>query len=222
MHINNTPQGGHMQGSTSRHFVCTARLRTVAVLINAVALTGLAVSQIACSSQKTVKWSEEVQLSNGQMIVVERETQHRPGGGELFRGSGWRPQQYVIRFKYPPNSEQVIEWRSTKMDGESAREPEYPLLLDIETPNGRPTVISFHHLRGACYEYLRYTYLNGAWTEDPLPAEFEARESNLYLPAAGLDLPGKVSLELKRKENADIRYSIRFKKIGPKQMDCRA
>lgn len=185
------------------------------------AIAGLLVSQTACSS-KVVQWSEEVQLSNGQVIVVERETKQRPGGGEIFRSSGWRPQQYVIRFKYPANSEQVIEWRSMKMDGEHAREPEYPLLLDIDKPTDRPTVISFHHLRGACYEYVRYSYANGVWSEDPLPAEFEPRTTNLYLPAATLDIVKNVSLQLKRTENADGRYSMRFKKIGPKQRDCRA
>ena len=211
-----------MHDSSPRPPLRAARLHTVAVLITVVALTGVAVSQIACSSQKTVKWSEEVSLSNGQMIVVERETQHRPGGGELCRGSGWRPQQYVIRFKYPPNSEKVIEWRSTKMDTEGGYQPEFPLVFDIEPTKNVPYLVSIHWLKGFCYEYVRYIYANGAWSEDPLPAEFETRDAKLYLPAAGLDLPGKVSLELKQKENADIRYRKRLKQIGPKQTACGA
>ncbi len=185
------------------------------------AIAGLLVSQTACSS-KVVQWSEEVQLSNGQVIVVERETKQRPGGGEIFRSSGWRPQQYVIRFKYPANSEQVIEWRSTKMDIERGTWPEFPLLLDVELTKNVPFIITIHALKGFCYEYVRYVYSKGAWSEDPLPAEFEPRTTNLYLPAATLDIVKNVSLQLKRTENADGRYSMRLKKIGPKQRDCRA
>lgn len=187
------------------------------------AIVGIFMAQSACiATEKVVKWTEEVQLSNGQMIVVERETHHRPGGAELARGSGWRPQQYTIRFKYPSNSTQVIEWRSTKMDSEGAYQPEFPLVLDIEPTKNVPQVVTINWLRGACYEYVRYVYRDNVWSEDPLPAEFEARDANLYLPAAGLDLPNRVSLELKRRENDSIGYRKRLKQIGPKQTACGA
>jgi hypothetical protein len=172
----------------------------------------------ACS--KTVGWKEEVQLSNGQMIVIERETKHRPGGAEWARGSGWKPEQYIIRFQYPPDSGRLIEWRSTKIS--PATYPEFPLLLDIEPKKDAPFLVSINWPKDGCYEYVRYVAREGSWVEDPLPTEFEPRAANLYLPAAGIDLPRKVTLALKRTENADIRYRQRMKQIGPKQTACGA
>ncbi len=185
------------------------RLSTLIVFI--VSLTG-------CS--KTVNWTEEVRLSNGQMIVIERETKHRPGGAEWARGTGWRPIEYVLRFQYPPGSGRVIEWRSTKIS--LSTYPEFPLLLDNEPKEDTPFLVSINWPKDGCYEYVRYVAREGSWVEDPLPPEFEPRAANLYLSAAGLDLPRKVTLALKRTENADVRYRQRMKQVGPKQAACGA
>lgn len=175
----------------------------------------------ACS--KTVTWTEEVKLSTSQTIILERETHHIPGGGELFRGTGWRPELYIIRFKhnYPPRQNLEIEWRTTKWDAERVTDPEMPLVLDID-PKGIPFIITIHGLRGACFEYLRYVYRDGGWYEDPLPAEFEPREANLYIAAAALDIPRQVSLKEKRTVLDNFQYRQRRKQVGPKQTDCRA
>ena len=178
----------------------------------------LIVSVTACS--KTVTWTEEVELSNGQTIFIERETKHRPGGVEWVRGSGWKPEQYIIRFQYPPGLGHMIEWRSTKIS--PATYPEFPLLLDTEPKKDIPFLVSIHWPKDGCFEYVRYVAREGSWVEDPLLAEFEPIPANLILGAAGLDLPKKVTLELKRRVNADIGYRKRLKQIGPKQSACGA
>jgi hypothetical protein len=176
----------------------------------------------ACS--KTVTWTEEIKLSTGQTVVIERETRHLPGGGEIFRNSGWRPELYIIRFKhnYPSRQNLEIEWRTTKWDAERVMDPEMPLVLDIDPAKGAPYIITYHGMKGACFEYMRYVFRDGGWYEYPLPTEFEPFPANLFLAAAGLDLPKEVTLELKHKVNADISYRQRLKQIGPKQTDCRA
>lgn len=175
----------------------------------------------ACS--KTVTWTEEVKLSADQTLIIERETHHIPGGGEVLRSSGWRPEYYIIRFKYnyPPRQNLEIEWRTTKWDAERVMEPEMPLVLDFNL-EGMPFIITMHGLRGFCYEYLRYVYRDDGWHEDSLPAEFEPIPANLFLGASRLDLPKKVTLELKRQVNTDISYRKRLKQIGPKQSACGA
>lgn len=182
----------------------------------------LLVAVSGCS--KTIEWTEEVALSNGQTMMIERETRHRPGGGEIFRSSGWRPELYIIRLKhdYPPRYNLEIEWRTTKWDGDRVTDPEMPLVLDIDPVKKVPYIITYHGLRGACFEYLRYVYRDGGWYEDPLSAEFEPREANLYIAGAALDIPRQVSLKEKRAVLDNFQYSMRFKKIGPKQADCRA
>jgi len=180
----------------------------------------LLVLLVGCT--KTVTWTEEVRLSNGKTIAVKRETRFRPGGAEWPRGDGWKPQRYVIHFNYPISSEHVIEWQSTKTDAERGTDPEFPLLLDVTTADEAPFIITLRGLRGSCFEYVRYVLHDGTWSEDPLPAEFEARDANLYLSAGTVDVPKQVSLGFKQKDSTDIRYRKCSKKIGPKQTDCRA
>lgn len=176
---------------------------------------------LASACSKTVKWKEEVQLSNGRVIVVERATQHRPGGAELSVGTGWKPAKYVIRFEHPPGSNKLVEWYSTKTDVEGGAWPEFPLVLD-ESTEGITFIITIHALRGACFEYVRYVFSNGTWSEVSLPAQFESRDANLYIAAAALNMPRQISMKDKKTAFDDFQYSMRFKKIGPKQIDCRA
>jgi hypothetical protein len=56
------------------------------MLLRTLVLGAFIVSVTACS--KTVTWTEEVKLSTGQTLIIERETRHIPGGGEIFRSSG--------------------------------------------------------------------------------------------------------------------------------------
>ncbi|NVN90381.1 MAG: hypothetical protein HXX11_07220 [Desulfuromonadales bacterium] len=87
----------------------------------------------------TEKWKEEVPLSNGRVIVVERETLREGGGGEWASNrSGTKPKEYRIRFAHPDGSGKMIEWRSTKKSPRTY--PEFPLILDLES--GQPIVFA--------------------------------------------------------------------------------
>ncbi len=178
---------------------------------------------VVSGCSKTVSWAEEVKLSNGKTMTIERETRHRPGGGEIALNSGWRPELYIINFKhdYPPRRNLDIEWRTTKWDGDRVTDPELPLVMDMD-PENRPFIITYHGLKGFCFEYIRYVYRDGGWYEDPLPDVFSPIEANLYLAAASLDMPGNVLLKEKKTVFDDFRYSKRFKIIGPNRKDCKA
>jgi hypothetical protein len=149
---------------------------------------------------KTVTWQEEVRLGTGEVIMVERETRFRPSGGEPFRGSGWAADVMTMRFRYPPDAKEVIEWRTVRYgnrfyqspDMQFAREigpgktgphikgysPEYPLVLDLDQETKSLYVIT---LTGGCNEYFRYRYENGVWRDDMLLEVFETRPANLLL-----------------------------------------
>jgi len=59
----------------------------------------LGVTMNACSSSEN--WKEEVQLSDGRIIVVERERLGESGGDEWASNrSGSKPKEYRIRFIY--------------------------------------------------------------------------------------------------------------------------
>ncbi len=164
----------------------------------------------------TEKWKEEVQLSDGRVIVVERETIREGGGDEIVANpSGTKPKEYRIRFADPGGSGQQIEWRSTKKDEQTW--PEIPLILDIE--DGKSVVYTILPINSVCEIYLKYVYQNGSWIEEELPDEFESRKTNLYL-RDGIDMPKFVNLETKKKENEDLGYRPSIRQVGPKRKVC--
>lgn len=163
----------------------------------------------------TEKWKEEVQLSDGRVIVVERETLRERGGGEIVSNrSGSKPKERRIRFAYPDESGKIIEWRSSK----SYRTwPEKPLVLNLES--GHPIVYTSVGIKTACEVYSKYIFKNGAWSEEVLPETFEKRITNLLI-RDGVDMPKFVDLETKRKGNAEIGYSRSLRQVGPTRQVC--
>ncbi|THF66242.1 hypothetical protein E6C76_05200 [Pseudothauera nasutitermitis] len=158
-------------------------------------------------------WREEVQLSDGRVIVIERKLLMEGGGNELaVNRSGTKPKQYVIRFDHPDGSERKIEWRSTKKD--IATWPEVPLVFDVES--GVPVVYSILAVSLACAEYSKYTYGNGVWVEERLPKIFERHATNLLLRIGS----GAVSLDAKENFNKEGRYRESLRYVGPDRRTC--
>jgi hypothetical protein len=164
----------------------------------------------------TQKWKEEVQLSDGRMIVVDMEMISESGGDEwVSNRSLSKPKEYRIRFSSPDGSGKVIEWRSTKIS--PATYPELPLILDMES--GQPIIFSVVYVRDRCEVYNKYIYKNGVWIEEKLPEKFEKRITNLFLKR-GTHMPRYVDLETKRKQNAYYGYRQSIKQVGPNREVC--
>jgi hypothetical protein len=175
----------------------------------------LGTSMTACSSGSE-KWKEEVQLSDGKIIVVERETVRERGGGEWAQNSsGSKPKERRITFNLPDGSRQVIEWRSKKIDSQTW--PESLVLLDI-TPS-QIAVFSILSISPICEIYSKYVYRGGVWTEETLPEKFTARTTNLLI-RDGVDMPKYLNLEAKHKANSDSRYRDALKQVGPSRQVC--
>lgn len=173
-------------------------------------MLALGVSMSACGSG-TEKWKEEVQLSDGRLIVVERELVREGGGDEwAFNRSGTKPKEYRIRFQYPDGSGKMVEWRSTKISPQTW--PEVPLVFDVSA--GQPIVFSLVAISSGWEVYSKYVYQNGLWAEEPLPEQFEQRTTNLLF-GTKKDLPALVNLEEKRKRNDGVGYRKAVKQIGP-------
>lgn len=164
----------------------------------------------------TEKWKEEVQLSDGRVIVVERETLRERGGGEIASNrSGTKPKEHRIRFAHPDESGKIVEWRSIKKS--PAAWPEFPLILDMES--GHPTIYTSVGIRARCEMYYKYVYEHGAWSEEALSEIFKKRFTNLFI-RNGVDMPKFVDLETKRKGNAEIGYRRSLKQVGPTRQVC--
>lgn len=116
----------------------------------------LGVSLTACGGSE--KWKEEVQLSNGKVIVVERDAIYVSGGAEwASNSSGSKIDEYRIRFEYPIESKKMVEWRSLKKSPRTY--PEIPLVLDVAFD--QPTIFSLVAISNACEVYSKYVYRNG-------------------------------------------------------------
>lgn len=169
----------------------------------------LGVSMSACGGSEN--WKEEVQLSDGRIIVVDRELIREAGGDEWASNrSGSKPKEYRIRFADPDGSGKMIEWRSTKMDIQTW--PEIPLVFDIAS--GKPIVFSLAAVSICCEVYSKYVYQNGAWVEEPLPEQFEQRTTNLLFGShKGMSI--FVNLEEKRSRNGGVGYRNALMQVGP-------
>ena len=173
----------------------------------------MGVSMTACGAG-SIKWKEEVQLSNGKVIVVERELVLESGGDEWsLNRKGVKPKERYIRFIDTDGSNKKIEWRSIKKD--ISTRPEIPLILDVMT--GQWVVFSTIPKPNGCLMYNKYIYQNGIWVEEKLPPTFEQRTTNLYLfQNEGLNY---IDLNKKRENIDDIR-NHRFVQVGPSHPNC--
>jgi hypothetical protein len=169
----------------------------------------------ACGTTEE-RWNEEVQLSDGRVIVVERRIIMERGGDEwAYNRAGVKPKEYLIRFSALDGSGQTIEWKSVK--NSPHRWPEIALILDVDA--GQPVVFTSVYLESGCEVYLKYRHQGSAWTEQPLPDRFEQRTTNLLI-RSGVGMPKFVSLQDKRVSNKDVGYRPSLKRVGPDRTVC--
>ncbi|MCX7149366.1 MAG: hypothetical protein NTY05_08125 [Rhodocyclales bacterium] len=177
------------------------------------------ISALLVGCDNTQRWQEEVQLSTGETIVINREVKHRGGGVAWPQGQGSVPIEHLIRFQYPPGTGNIVEWRSSKFDLPSSTYAELPLVLDIGVDK---TLFVFTkvHINEGCRRYVKYLFKGGAWSELPLPEVIAQHPANLFLAAGGVGINGLISLSEKEKENSSIGYMPDFKAVGPKRVIC--
>ena len=174
----------------------------------------LGASLTACGAGSE-KWKEEVQLSDGKVIVVERELVLESGGDEWASNRrGVKPKENRLHFPNPDGSGNVIEWHSIKKD--ISIRPEVPLILDFES--GHAIIFSSVSDPRGCHIYSKYLYLHDKWVEEKLPPTFAQHHTNLYIfQNEGLKF---ISLEKKRENMADYR-NTRFVEVGPTHPNCK-
>jgi hypothetical protein len=178
-------------------------------------LLAIGVSLNACGSS-IEKWGEEVQLSDGKTIVVEREIILEPGGDEWAHNrSGKKPREYRIRFAAPDGAGQTIEWKSIKKSPNGW--PEQALVLDVESDQA--IVFASVYITDGCEVYLKYRYQDGAWVEHTLSEQFEQRSTNLFI-RAGTNMPKFVTLPEKLKGNKEPNYRPSLRNVGPRRKVC--
>ena len=168
--------------------------------------------------EKHVRWQEEVKLSTGEIVIIDRDVKHAGGGAAWPQGQGSIPREHIIRFRYPAQTGPLIEWRSTKLS--PATYAELPLVLDIRA-DGTWFLFTRHWADEACIQYVKYQFQNGTWTEIALPDAIETCPTNLFLAAGSNQIKGLITIADKTRENSSFGYPKHLKKIGPKRTVCR-
>ena len=176
----------------------------------------LAISLSLCSCGPTSQqWGEEVQLSDGRVIVITRQSILESGGDEwVVNRSGAKLKEVRLSFAWPDRSGQTVEWKSSRS---ADTWPEKALILDIEA--GQPVVFSRVSTGVACKVYLKYRYEQGDWKQHRLPDQFEQRPTNLLI-RDGIDMPKFVTLQEKSLANALGSYRPSLRHVGPNRKIC--
>lgn len=194
-------------------------LKTLNRLLIAISLLASMTANAGLFGFGSERWKEEVQLSEGRVIVVDRELINEAGGDEwALNRSGTKPKEYRIRFGHPNGSGKTVEWRSSKKSPQTW--PEIALLLDVEA--GQPVVFSILAISAGCENYSEYVFKNETWTEELLPENFDQRTTNLLL-RLGTDMPKFVNLERKQMINSGSEgrgYRRALRQIGPNRKIC--
>ena len=181
-------------------------------------MVGLSMTACGASSEK---WKEEVQLSDGKVIVVERELIREGGGDEWANNRSLsKPKEYRIQFSDSNDSKKMIEWHSTKKS--PATWPEIPLILDVIS--GQFVVFSSLAKAGGCQVYNKYLYQNGTWVEEKLPPNFERRTTNLFVTGNGDALKRFVDVKTKQaiiKEHGGVYPYASYDYVGPTHPNCK-
>lgn len=182
-----------------------------------VATCALLVCLSLAGCEKKVTWQEEVKLSTGETITIDREVRHAGGGAAWPQGQGSIPREHIIRFRYPAQTGPIIEWRSTKLD--SSTYAEFPLVLDIGEDKSW-YIFTKVGIGGGCRRYVNYQFQHGMWSEVSLPENIEIHPTNLFLGAGGVGVEGLITLGGKVKENSSPSYFLYLKQVGPKRDVC--
>ncbi|MEC5160406.1 MULTISPECIES: hypothetical protein [unclassified Janthinobacterium] len=186
----------------------------LAQTLGCVGLTLLLATLGGCRGGSEI-WKEEVQLSDGRIIVIERETVFEQGSEWAHNDRVGKPKRQRIRLEPANGSKKMIVWNTTKKSPDGL--PEVPLIFDVE--DGAPVVMSSVELTAGCEMYSKYVYWNGIWVEERLPDTFTRRSTNL-LVRDGADLPQLVGLREKQAGGARMGKRPALRQVGPVLTVC--
>lgn len=171
---------------------------------------------------RTVAWQEELQLSTGETIMINREVVLKPGSG-LPPYVGPFVNEYRIRFRYPPGTGPLIEWDLPRWGTLNYLEyDEDPLVLDLN-PDKVWFIYTARSAGHGCIRYVKYQFQEGTWIETPLPdGLIEVHPTNLFSAGDPRDVKegGMVSLSEKKAQlrSGGPNPAYFERQVGPQQI----
>ena len=152
-----------------------------------------------------LQWSEEVQLNDGQIIVVKR-TAKGEQRGELGGPGGWEETEMSIALGNASEGQEFPIWQTAYV----------PILLDYQPPEKTWSVVATFYYCTGWYNlgrpklpYVEYQSKNGGpWAVVPLEERLIGRKTNLLTGPRSGGEPSFLSLQDKkgRGDNAADRF----------------
>lgn len=168
----------------------------------------LGVGVLTSCGQVDLQWSEEVELADGQVMVVKRAAKGEKQG-ELGGPGGWEQTEMSLAVEKAAEGMQFPIWRTAYV----------PILLDYqESEETWSVVATFYYCQG-WYDlgrpklpYVEYQSKDGGpWAIVPLEQRLIGRETNLLTgPRAGGE---PAFLSLRDKKGRDDNAADRFRRI---------
>lgn len=170
----------------------------------------------ACEQQVVLKWSEEVELSPGKVIVVKR-TALGKKLGEIGGGGGWEQKEMSVDIGLVEGAFTPPIWRTAYV----------PILLDYDALTKEWRIVAtFYTCKGwndlgrPALPYVEYRVSeNALWRTAPLDADLIGRKTNLLTgPRSGGEPP---LLTLKDKKTRGTSAADKYRSIvGKYKSSC--
>ena len=165
----------------------------------------------------SLKWSEEIQLEDGQVVVAERTAQGKKYS-ELGGPKSWnQTEMSVVITKAPNGIKPPPEWHAAYV----------PALLDYQPSSNSWSIVATFYFCETWYElgrpvppYIEYQSTNGSpWKRVPLEERFIDRQTNLLTGPSSDGEPSLVTIVDKelRQRSAAPKYKNILRKWGREQ-----
>ncbi len=154
---------------------------------------------------------EEVQLSSGEVVVVNRQFESRVLGG-IGHASGWTPTYQSLELTNPRNGLNPALWESTA--------GVFPLIFDRDPASGEwfllasiSTCESWKAVGEPKLPYAEFRFRGGLWEMVDFSPRWVGREANVLTALNSDGEPKLVKLAFKAEKMGDLRnieYSVRI------------
>lgn len=156
--------------------------------------------------QVDLKWSEEVQLDDGQIVIIKR-TAKGEKQGELGGPGGWEQTEMSLELEKADQGMPFLIWRTAYV----------PILLDYQASEKIWSVVATFYYCQGWYDlgrpklpYVEYQSKNGGpWTIVPLEERLIGRKTNLLAGPRSGGEPAFLSLQDKERRNQSAANKFR-------------
>lgn len=184
--------------------------RATSGLLQLTITTAVVAMSVGCS-RMSIEWQEEVRLSGGQLITVDRTAKGAKTRDIAMRATGWKPKELTLRIPQAGLGIQTPPvWRSVLI----------PVVLDYDPASSAWSVVATYKFCSTWYDmgrpmspYVQFISSHGRpWQMVPLQSGWAGRRANLLTHIRHTGEPDLVREA--EKETADKQVDEQFKAIS--------